>query len=92
MPPAARVSDPTGHPGTVVGPGVSTVLVGGLPIAVMGDTHSCAMPPTAGPHPPTPFVGGSTSVLVGGRPALRLGDVSGCGAPIVSGSPTVLIG
>jgi uncharacterized Zn-binding protein involved in type VI secretion len=92
MPPAARVGDPTGHPGTVTGPGVATVLVAGQPAAVVGDLHACSMPPTAGPHPPTPFPMGSATVLVGGRPALRLGDVAGCGAPIVSGAPTVLIG
>lgn len=92
MPPAARVGDPTGHPGTVAGPGVATVLIGGPPAAVVGDIHACAMPPLAGPHPPNPFPKGSATVLVGGRPALRLGDVAGCGAPIVSGAPTVLIG
>jgi uncharacterized Zn-binding protein involved in type VI secretion len=92
MPPAARIGDPTGHPGTVTGPGVPTVLLGGGPAAVVGDMHNCAFPPPAGPHPPTPFPLGSTTVLVGGRPALRLGDMAGCGAPIVSGAPTVVIG
>jgi uncharacterized Zn-binding protein involved in type VI secretion len=92
VPPAARIGDPTGHPGTVAGPGVSTVLLGGQPAAVVGDMHSCALPPTAGPHPPSPFPSGSATVLIGGRPALRLGDMAGCGAPIVSGAPTVLIG
>jgi uncharacterized Zn-binding protein involved in type VI secretion len=92
MPPAARVGDPTGHPGTVAGPGVPNVLVGGMPAAVVGDLHTCAMPPTAGPHPPTPFPMGSATVFIGGRPALRLGDVAGCGAPIVAGAMNVLIG
>jgi uncharacterized Zn-binding protein involved in type VI secretion len=92
MPPAARVGDPTGHPGMVSGPGVATVLVAGQPAAVVGDLHSCAMPPLAGPHPPSPFPSGSSTVLIGGRPALRMGDVAGCGAPIVMGAPTVLIG
>ncbi len=92
MPPAARVTDPTGHPGTISGPGVATVLIGGLPAAVVGDTHTCALPPTAGPHPPTPIVRGSATVFIGGRPAARVGDVAGCGAPIVSGMQTVLIG
>ncbi|HEX9668965.1 MAG TPA: PAAR domain-containing protein [Thermoanaerobaculia bacterium] len=92
MPPAARVTDPTGHPGSISGPGVPTVLIGGLPAAVVGDLHSCAMPPPAGPHPPTPIVKGSATVLIGGRPAARLGDLAGCGAPIVLGLPTVLIG
>jgi uncharacterized Zn-binding protein involved in type VI secretion len=92
MPPAARVTDPTGHPGMIAGPGVPNVLIGGLPAAVVGDMHACAMPPLAGPHPPTPIVKGSASVLIGGRPAARQGDLSGCGAPIVLGFPTVLIG
>lgn len=92
MPPAARVTDPTGHPGLISGPGVPNVLIGGLPAAVMGDTHTCAMPPLAGPHPPTPIVKGSATVLIGGRPAARMGDLSGCGAPIILGMPTVIIG
>lgn len=92
MPPAARLGDPTGHPGTVAGPGVATVLMGGAPAAVVGDLHTCAMPPLAGPHPPAPFPAGSATVLVGGRPALRLGDTAACGAPIVSGAMTVLVG
>ncbi|MDQ3779331.1 MAG: PAAR domain-containing protein [Chloroflexota bacterium] len=92
MPPAARVLDPTGHPGMIAGPGVPTVLIGGMPAAVMGDTHTCAMPPLAGPHPPSPVVKGSVTVLIGGRGAARMGDLTGCGAPIVFGLPTVLIG
>jgi uncharacterized Zn-binding protein involved in type VI secretion len=92
MPAAARVTDATAHPGMVSGPGVPTVLIGGLPAAVVGDMHTCAMPPLAGPHPPTPFPKGSLTVFIGGRPALRQGDVSGCGAPIITGAFTVLIG
>jgi uncharacterized Zn-binding protein involved in type VI secretion len=92
MPPAARVGDPTSHPGSISGPGTPTVLIVGMPAASSGDLHSCAMPPTAGPHPPSPFPKGSTSVRIGGRQALRQNDVAGCGASIVSGAPTVLIG
>jgi uncharacterized Zn-binding protein involved in type VI secretion len=92
MPPAARVTDPTGHPGMISGPGVPNVLIGGLPAAVVGDLHACAMPPLAGPHPPTPIVKGSATVLIGGRPAARMGDLTGCGAPIIMGMPTVQIG
>jgi len=91
MPPAARVGDTTGHPGVITGPGVSTVLLGGQPAAVVGDLHTCSFPPPA-VHPPTPFPKGSSTVLVSGRPALRMGDTAGCGAPIVLGAPTVLIG
>jgi uncharacterized Zn-binding protein involved in type VI secretion len=92
MPPAARVGDPTGHPGIISGPGVATVLIAGQPAAVAGDMHACSMPPTAGPHPPTPFPPGSTTVLIGSRPALRMGDMSGCGAPITLGATTVIVG
>ena len=92
MPFAARVGDPTGHPGTIAGPGVATVLIGGMPAATMGDQHACAMPPLAGPHPPSPIVKGSATVLIGGKSAARVGDMSGCGAPIVMGAPLVEIG
>jgi uncharacterized Zn-binding protein involved in type VI secretion len=88
MPPAARLVDPTAHGGVVAGPGVPNVLIMGMPAAVVGDMHACAVPV----HPPSPFPMGSLTVLIGGRPALRMGDMSGCGAPIVFGAPTVLIG
>lgn len=91
MPPAARMTDQTGHPGVITGPGVSTVLIGGLPAAVMGDMHACSFPPPA-VHPPSPMVKGSSSVLISGRPAVRMGDMSGCGAPVVSGCTTVMVG
>ena len=68
------------------------MLVAGLPAAVVGDLHTCLMPPLAGPHPPAPFPKGSTTVLIGGRPALRMGDMSGCGAVIITGAPTVIVG
>ncbi len=92
MPPAARVGDPTGHPGTVGGPGVPTVLIGGKPAATVGTPHACSFPGTP-PHPPTPIVPpGCLTVLIGGMPAARTGDLTGCGAPIAVGCLTVLIG
>jgi len=36
MPAAVRVADVTNHGGTVTGPGVPTVLIGGMPAAVAG--------------------------------------------------------
>ncbi len=90
MPSAARVTDQSNHGGTVTGPGVATVLIGGKPAAVLGDLHSCTIPP---PHPPvTPFAMGSATVLIGGMPALRVGDTCVCGASAAVGEPTVLIG
>jgi uncharacterized Zn-binding protein involved in type VI secretion len=92
MPPAARIQDSTPHPGTIVGPGVTNVLIGGRPAAVVGTIHVCSMPPEAGPHPPTPIVQGSATVFIGGRPAARINDTVGCGAMIVTGAPNVIIG
>lgn len=92
MPAAARVGDTTMHGGTVVGPGVSTVLVGGMPAAVMGDMHACVIPPPSAHPPSTPFLAGSSTVMIQGRPALRAGDSCACGASVSVGSPTVMIG
>jgi uncharacterized Zn-binding protein involved in type VI secretion len=92
MPDAACVGDPTNHPGAIAGPGVATVLIHGRAAAVQSDTHTCAMPPTAGPHPPSKFTKASTTVRIGGKAALRKGDVSGCGAAITVGAPDVQIG
>ncbi|MCK5087978.1 MAG: PAAR domain-containing protein [Melioribacteraceae bacterium] len=92
MPPAARVTDLSVHGGVVTGPGVATVLIGGMPAAVMGDLHTCPIPPPV--HVPTvsPFTMGSATVLIGGVPALRVGDVCACGASPAVGCPTVIIG
>lgn len=92
MPFAARVLDPTGHPGIIAGPGVPNVLICGMPAAVLGDQHVCMFPPLAGPHPPNAVITGSATVRIGARPAARMGDMTACGAPIVMGAPTVLIG
>ncbi|SIO07622.1 PAAR domain-containing protein [Algoriphagus halophilus] len=92
MPAAARITDTTNHGGTILGPGESTVLIGGLPAAVMGDNHACSLPPNS--HQPTvsAFLIGSTTVLIGGKPALRVGDTCVCGASAAVGEPTVIIG
>jgi uncharacterized Zn-binding protein involved in type VI secretion len=90
MPPAARIGDTTGHPGSIIGPGVASVRIGGVPAAVVGDTHACSFTPP--PHTPSTLLIGSTTVMIGKRPAARVGDTAGCGAPIVTGAPTVMIG
>ena len=96
--PAARIGDkrvcPMVTPGTppiphvggpIIGPGCATVLIGGMPAAVMGDMCVCTGPPDT-------ITLGSTGVLIGGKPAARLGDMCGHGGAIVVGCPTVLIG
>jgi uncharacterized Zn-binding protein involved in type VI secretion len=98
MPPAARLTDmhvcpmvtpglpPVLHVGgPVMGPGVTTVLIGGLPAAVLGDNAVCV-------GLPDNIVRGSATALIGGRPAARIGDTSAHGGSIVMGCPTVLIG
>lgn len=91
MPAAARVGDTTNHGGIITGPGIATVLVGGMPAAVVGDLHVCSLPPTG--HQPTmsPFLAGSATVLIAGRPALRITDACLCGAMAAVGEPTVII-
>lgn len=91
MPFAARVGDPTAHPGAIAGPGVPTVLIGGQPAAVVGDQHICAFPPPAS-HPPSVIAKGSMTVFIGGKNAARVGDLSACGSPITVGMPFVEIG
>jgi uncharacterized Zn-binding protein involved in type VI secretion len=98
MPPAARLTDfhtcpmqtpavvPIPHVGgPIVGPGVPTVLIGGLPASVVGDMLTCVGPPDS-------LVQGSTTVMIGGRPAARVGDTTAHGGAIVLGCFTVMIG
>jgi uncharacterized Zn-binding protein involved in type VI secretion len=98
MPPAARLNDmhtcPMQTPGVppiphvggpILGPGAPTVLIGGMPAAVMGDMCVCTGPPDS-------IVKGSATVQIGGKPAARLGDTTGHGGQIVAGCMTVEIG
>jgi uncharacterized Zn-binding protein involved in type VI secretion len=71
--------------GPVIGPGAPTVLIGGMPAAVVGDSATCAGPPDS-------IVQGSTTVLIGGKPAARQGDPTAHGGSITVGFATVLIG
>lgn len=96
MPGAARVGDmhtcplvnPDGSPhtgGPLVGPGEPTVLIEGLPAAVIGDTCICIGPPDT-------VALGSQTVFIGGKPAVRMGDTTAHGGQVVAGSATVIIG
>lgn len=92
MPAAARVGDNSTHGGVITGPGVATVLVGGKPVAVAGDLHTCSLPPNT--HTPTAsaFPMGSATVMISGKPAVRTTDTCICGAMAAVGEPTVLVG
>jgi uncharacterized Zn-binding protein involved in type VI secretion len=93
--PAARITDmhvcpmftgPVPHVGgPIIGPGSPTVLIGGLPAAVLGDSCTCVGPPDS-------IILGSVTVLIGGKPAARMGDSCAHGGTIVVGFPTVIIG
>ena len=93
--PAARLTDMHTCPmvtglvphvgGPVMGPGVPTVLIGGMPATVMGDMCTCVGPPDS-------IIMGSTGVMIGGKPAARLGDFTTHGGIITVGCPTVLVG
>ena len=93
--PAARIGDfhvcpmftgPVPHVGgPILPPGSPTVLIGGMPAAVLGDMCVCVGPPDS-------IILGSTTVLIGGKPAARMGDSTAHGGTIVVGLPTVLIG
>lgn len=95
MPPAARISDMHVCPmvtgvvphvgGPVSGPGVPTVLIGGMPAATVGDMLVCTGPPDV-------IVKGSATVMIGGKPAARMGDTTAHGGSIILGCPTVMIG
>lgn len=95
MPLAARIADFHVCPmvtalvphvgGPVTGPGAATVLIAGMPAAVVGDMAACAGPPDT-------IVAGSATVLIGGKPAARMGDSTAHGGSIVLGAPTVVIG
>lgn len=79
LPPIPHVGGP------IVGPGMPTVLIGGMPASVVGDLCTCVGPPDSA-------IMGSFTVLIGGRPAVRMGDSTAHGGVIALGCPTVLIG
>ena len=96
MPSAARVSDnhscPMTNPdtsphtgGPILPPGVATVLIGGQPAAVVGDSCTCAGPPDS-------IMVGSSTVKIGGKAAARQGDSTQHGGSITSGFSSVIIG
>ena len=65
--------------------GNTTVMIGGVPASVVGDSCVCTGPPDS-------LVAGSSSVMIGGKPAVRMGDTTTHGGIVVAGCPTVIIG
>ena len=71
--------------GPISGPGCPTVIIGGMPAAVVGDMAICTGPPDS-------ISKGSATVFFGGKPAVRQGDLTAHGGNIAAGFPTVMIG
>jgi uncharacterized Zn-binding protein involved in type VI secretion len=98
MPAAARLTDfhecpmvtpglpPIPHVGgPIIGPGMPTVLIAGLPAARVGDMLVCVGPPDS-------IIKGSATVLIGGMPVARIGDQTAHGGAIMLGAFNVMIG
>ncbi|MFD2178662.1 PAAR domain-containing protein [Veronia pacifica] len=97
MLPAARATDmhvcpmqtpapvPIPHVGGPVLPLPTTVLIGNMPAATVGQPCICVGPPDS-------IAKGSATVMINSKPAARMGDLTAHGGSIVSGFPTVLIG
>lgn len=87
MPGVSRVGiDSAG--GTILGPGVASVVVNGAPVSVIGDAvagHG------DGPHASPVMVGGSGTVIAGGIGVVRAGDAASCG-DVATGSTDVIAG
>jgi uncharacterized Zn-binding protein involved in type VI secretion len=93
--PAARLTDIHTCPmvtgmvphvgGPITGPGCSTVLIGGIPAAIMSDMCVCVGPTAS-------VILGSSGVFFGGKPAARMGDSTAHGGVITTGCANVLIG
>ena len=81
------VCDPKPHVGGAIIPsGNRTVIINGMPAAIVGDIVACAGPP---PHK---IQSGSATVQIQGQPASRLGDSTSHGGKVIMGSLTVFIG
>ena len=79
--PQARLGDISSHGGVIIA-SASRTLANGIPVARMGDLHSCPIPG----HGVTPIITGSLTTITEGKPNARIGDMTGCGAVIVTGS------
>lgn len=72
--------------GPVAGSGAMSVLIGGIPAAIIGDQCICNGPLDV-------LVKGSASVLANSKPCVRaFSDTTAHGGMIIVGCPTVLIG
>ena len=89
----AAITPLNAQPGSVVGPGVPTVLICGKPAAVAGDQtlEYRSLPPGGIVPAPGTIVGGSGTVFIGGKASARAGDSTSNGGKLLGGCPTVTI-
>lgn len=76
---------PIPHVGGPLLPLPTTVFIGSLPAATIGQMCVCV-------GIPDQVIKGSMTVLINQKPAARMGDITSHGGVIVAGFPTVLIG
>lgn len=76
---------PKPHVGGPVTKGIETVLIDGLPAAVVTSICTCVGPPDA-------VAKGSATVFIANLPAARMGDQTVHGGVITLGSPSTMIG
>lgn len=94
MPAAARLTDPDTSDGAISGGTIDSVLINGLPAAVVTSVDSPHSPwgPPHPPHDAATVVAGSDTVFVENLPLARAGDPLSCGHSIADGSPDVEAG
>jgi uncharacterized Zn-binding protein involved in type VI secretion len=95
MPPAARITDmhtcpmvnpgPVPHVGGPVSAGCSSVIIGNMPAARVGDSAICVPGQDS-------ISQGSSNVIIGNQAAARMGDPTSHGGVVVAGCATVIIG
>jgi uncharacterized Zn-binding protein involved in type VI secretion len=94
MPAVARQGDidDSDSGGDITGSTVASVLINGMPAAVVGSLVS-PHAPWGSPHPPheaATIAAGSNTILVDGMALARVGDPLSCGHSILTGSDDVV--
>lgn len=78
MPNVIRLNDPTSHGGKVIEAAATNFIVGGKPVACMGDKCSCPI------HGTVTIVQAESCHTIGGVPVAYDGHKTSCGAVLVS--------
>lgn len=78
MPNVIRLNDPTSHGGKVMGVATTNFIVGGNPVACIGDKCSCPI------HGTVTIVQAESGHTVGGVAVAYDGHKTSCGAVLIS--------